>query len=237
MKEAIKVLIASFTNLPMEGNLLSQILRSQRMFKNIKLTLLLFLAVAIHGQAQTIEVIPQVNYTFGGKIYGRFGELNIKDSESYGISLNIVNKKISFQIEYFYQPTTGDYRDYFNPDLNNQRSDLRISWYHAGVRQRFAINEKVVPFAGVSIGLTNFNLDSSPDRYNETALSFGLQAGTNLYLSEKIGLRFHGRLLSPVQFNGFGFYAGTGGSGFAASAGSYFVQADFGMGLIVRFSN
>ena len=206
------------------------------MFKNIKLTCLFFLAVAMHTQAQSIEIIPQINYTFGGKIYGRFGEMNIKDSESYGLSLDIVNNKLSFQVEYFYQPTTGDYRDYFNPDLNNQRSDLRISWYHIGVRQRFATNEKVVPFTGISIGLTNFSLDSSPNRYNETALSFGLQAGTNLYLSERIGLRFHGRFNFPVQFNGFGFYAGSGSSGLEASAGAYFIQGDVGTGLILRLS-
>jgi hypothetical protein len=158
------------------------------------------------------------------RIYGRFGELRIRDSESYGLSLDIVKKNVSFQIEYFYQPTTADYRDYFDPDLNNQTPDLRISWYHLGVRQRFATSEKVVPFAGISLGLTHFNLDSSPTRYNETALSFGLQAGTNLYLSERIGLRFHGRLNLPVQFNGFGFYAGTGGSGVGASAGAYFLS-------------
>jgi len=206
------------------------------MFKNIQLTFLFFLAVAIHAHAQSIEIIPQMNYTFGGKIYGRFGELIIKDGESYGISLDIVNKNTSFQIEYFYQPTTGDYRDYFNPDLNNQSSDLRINWYHIGVRQRFATNEKVVPFTGISLGLTHFNLDSSPDTYSETALSFGLQAGMNFYVSERIGLRFHGRFNFPVQFNGFGFYAGSGGSGLAASAGAYFIQADIGTGLIIRFA-
>ena len=205
------------------------------MFKNTTLTCLFFLAVAIHAQAQSVEIIPQVNYTFGGKIYGRFGEMNIKDSESYGLSLNIVNNKLSFQIEYFYQPTTADYRDYFTPELN-QSSDLRVSWYHVGVRQRFATNEKVVPFAGASIGLTHFNLDSLPNKYNETALSFGLQAGTNFYLSDRIGLRFHGRFNFPVQFNGFGFYAGSGGSGLQASAGAYFIQADVGTGLIIRLS-
>lgn len=236
MKEAVNVLIVFFTNPIMGDNSLSQQLKLQQMFKNIKLTFLFFLALAIHAQAQSVEIIPQINYTFGGKIYGRFGELNIKDSESYGISLDIVNKNISFQIEYFYQPTTGDYRDYFNPELNNQSSDLRINWYHIGIRQRFATDEKVVPFTGVSIGLTTFNLDSSPNRYNETALSFGLQAGTNLYLSERIGLRFHGRLNFPVQFNGFGFYAGSDGSGLEASAGAYFIQADIGTGLIIRLS-
>ena len=79
-------------------------------------------------------------------------------------------------------------------------------------------------------------IGAAPNRYNETALSFGLQAGTNLYLSKRIGLRFHGRFNFPVQFNGFGFYAGSGGSGLQASAGAYFIQADIGTDLIIRLS-
>lgn len=197
---------------------------------------ILSMTSGIMVKAQNLEIIPQLNYTFGGKIYAKFGELRIQDSESYGLSLNVVNKNVSFQIEYLYQPTTGNYRDYFNPE-SNQSTDLRISWYHVGVRQRFVTNQKVVPFTGLSLGLTNFVLGSSPDRYNETALSFGLQAGTNIYFSERVGIRIHGRLNAPVQFNGFGFYAGTGGSGVSASAGAYFIQGDLGAGLIIRLSN
>ncbi|NJL76122.1 MAG: porin family protein [Saprospiraceae bacterium] len=205
------------------------------MLRNLISTAIVIAFTAFKIEAQTIEIIPQINYTFGGKIYAQFGELNIQDSESYGLSLNMVNDNVSFQLEYFYQPTTAEYRDYFRPEFS-QNADLRISWYHIGVRQQFAKNENLVPFGGLSLGLTTFNLDSSPTSFDEAALSFGLQAGTNVYLSEKIGLRFHGRLLAPVQFNGFGFYAGTGGAGAAASAGSYFVQADFGAGLIIRLS-
>lgn len=203
------------------------------MIKKSIIIVILCMTSGIIVMAQDLEIIPQANYTFGGKIYSRFGELRIQDSESYGVSLNIVNKNVSFQVEYFYQPTTGNYRDYFNSELN-QSSDLRINWYQIGVRQRFGTNEKVVPFAGLSLGLTNFVLDSSPDRYNENALSFAFQAGTNIYFSDRLGLRLHGRLNFPVQFNGFGFYAGTNGSGATASAGAYFIQADFGTGLIIR---
>jgi hypothetical protein len=205
------------------------------MIKHFLLLSVVFLTTSFSLTAQELEIIPQVSYTFGGRINTNFGQLKIEDSESYGVSLNIVNRDVSFQIEYFYQPTTGNYRDYFDPTLN-QSSDLRINWYHIGVRKRFATDEKVVPFAGLSLGLTNFVLESTPERQDENALSFGLQAGTNIYLSDRLGLRFHGRLNFPVQFNGFGFYAGTGGSGFGASAGGYFIQADFGTGLIIRLS-
>lgn len=204
--------------------------------KYFKLIWVVFILSAFQLKAQTIEISPQLNYTVRGKIFAQFGVLNIKDSESYGISLNIVRPGVSFQIEYFYQPTTGEYRDYFDPVQYNQNADLNISWFQFGVRKRFELQENIVPFGGLSVGLTNFDLDSSPTSYDELALSISIQGGVNVYLSEIVGLRFHARILTPIQFNGFGFYGGTGGSGAYASAGSYFIQADFGAGLIIRLS-
>ncbi len=207
------------------------------MAKNLFFTVLLFLTVTIDLQSQSIEIIPQANYTFGGRIYGKFGEMKIANSESYGTSFNIVTPaNVSFQIEYFYQPTVGEYRDYFDPGQFNQNADLRVNWIQVGVRKRFEVQEKIVPFGGLSVGLTNFDLRSSPTSYNEWALSLALQGGVNVYLSKLIGLRFHARLLTPIQFTGFGFYAGTGGAAVGATAGSYFVQADLGTGLIIRLS-
>jgi hypothetical protein len=206
------------------------------MSKVIKLTFLFFLAVTIHAQAQSLEIIPQTNYTFGGRIFGRFGELKIENSASYGISLNIVKPGVSFQFEYHYQPTTGAYRDYFDPVKFNQNADLQVGWYQVGIRKRFNGSEKIVPFSGFSVGLTTFDLDSTPTSYDEVALSLGLQGGVNVYLSDLIGLRFHTRLLMPIQFNGFGIVVGTEGGAVGASAGTYFLQADVGAGVVFRLS-
>jgi hypothetical protein len=199
------------------------------------ITFALILTLNFEVKPQSIEITPLANYTFQSKIYARTGELTIENNESYGLSLEAVNKDVSFQLEYFYQPTIGVYKDYFNRSFN-QTSDLRISWFQIGARQRFAVNERVVPFAGLSFGLTNFELKSTPDSYDEIALSFSFQGGTNIYFTDRIGLKLHGRLLMPIQFNGFGFYAGTGGAGVGLSAGTYFVQADVGAGLIFRLS-
>jgi len=202
---------------------------------SLKITFLVVSLIPFNLQAQSLEIIPQVNYTFGGRIYARNGELKIRNSESYGLSLDLAKKEVSFQVEYFYQPTLGDYRDYLDPTAN-QSSNLNVSWYQIGVRKRFMASDKIVPFAGVSIGLTHFILNTSPRRYDEASLSFSLQGGANIYLSNRLGIRLHGRLMAPVQFNGFGFYVGTGGTGVGANASSYFLQADFGAGLVIRLT-
>jgi hypothetical protein len=80
-------------------------------------------------------------------------------------------------------------------------------------------------------------MDSSPTSYDEVALSLGLQSGVNFYITDLIGVKIHTRLLMPIQFNGFGFIVGTNGAEIGASAGTYFLQADIGAGVIFRLSN
>jgi len=207
------------------------------MIKKTIFVFIVFTAFTFHAQGQGIEIIPQTNYTFGGRIFGQFGELKIENSASYGIALNVVKPGVSFQFEYHYQPTTGSYRDYFNPDQFNQKADLRVGWYQIGLRRRFEKSGKVVPFGGLSVGLTTFSLDTSPTSFEEVALSLGLQGGADIYLSDFLGIRLHTRLLMPVQFNGFVFSVGSSGTGLGATAGTYFLQADIGAGLILRLPN
>lgn len=205
------------------------------MKKSYNYIIIIILLCSVSSFGQGIEIIPQINYTLGGKIRSQTGELKIENSESYGVAVNLVRGKVAIQLDYFYQPTAGTYREYLETG-KSEEVPLQVSWYHIGVRRRFVQNETVVPFAGLSLGITDFDLESSP-RYTEQALSIGLQGGANIYPSDRIGLTFHARLLCPIQFNGFGFYAGTGGSGVQATAGSYFVQMDFGTGIIVRLGN
>jgi hypothetical protein len=49
--------------------------------------------------------------------------------------------------------------------------------------------------------------------------------------SEKVSLRIHGQLLSPVQWAGGGFYFGTGGSGAGVTTGSTIYQFNVGGSL------
>ncbi|MCK7528585.1 MAG: hypothetical protein MZV64_69045 [Ignavibacteriales bacterium] len=70
------------------------------------------------------------------------------------------------------------------------------------------------------------------DEYgDEWRFSIALGGGVKVYLSDKVGLRFQGRLLIPMQFEGGSVYVGTGGAGVAVGAYTAFVQGDFSGGL------
>lgn len=208
------------------------------MKKKLLFVAILISSLTLSGFAQSIEITPYAGYTFGGKVYGRYGELNVKSSESYGGALSIVMPtNTSIQFEYFRQPTTGEYRDYYKPGTYDQKADLNIDWYQLGFFKQMPVSEQINPFGGISLGATNFNLESTPTSYDEWSFSIILQGGVKIYLSDRVGLRLHARLLMPIQWGGFGFYAGTGGSGATATAGTYFIQGDVGGGLIIRLGN
>jgi len=204
-----------------------------------KLTLLLFASLfCFSGFSQSIEITPTIGYTFGGKVYTRYGEINVKSSESYGGIIGVVMpNNTSVQFEYFRQPTVGEYRNYFDPAQFNQNADLDIDWYQLGFFRQMPFNEQISPYGGISLGATNFILRSEPTQYDEWSFSIALQGGVKIYLHDRIGLRLNARLLMPIQWGGFGFYAGSGGSGATASAGTYFIQGDVGAGLIIRLGN
>lgn len=208
------------------------------MKKNILLIAFLSGLFIASGFSQSIEITPYVGYTFGGKTPTRYGELKVKDSESYGLGVDIMlDNDVALHLEYFRQPTTAEYRDYTFPS-NNQNADLDIDWYQiGGLRQFPTLNDKISPFIGLSLGATNFRLHSEPSSYNEWSFSVVLQGGVKIYLTDRIGLRLHARMLMPLQWGGFGFYYGSGGGGTSVNAGTYFVQGDVGAGLIIRLGN
>jgi hypothetical protein len=53
-------------------------------------------------------------------------------------------------------------------------------------------------------------------------------------MSDKIGLRFQGRLIIPMQFAGGSIYVGTGGAGVSVGSYTTFVEGDFSGGLFVQ---
>ena len=59
-----------------------------------------------------------------------------------------------------------------------------------------------------------------------------LMGGTKIWLTQNLGLRLEARMLMPILFNSGGFYAGSGGSGLAATAGIPSLQFAFSGGLI-----
>lgn len=184
--------------------------------------------------SQHIEIIPYASWHYGGKLKLRYGEAKFKASENYGATLNFVlPNDIALQFEYFQQSPLIEYREYY-PNTGFENYNSKIDWYQLGGLKQIAMNEKIAPFGGLSLGASNIRVDESDPKVDSWTFSITGQIGAKIYLSDRIGLRLHARLLMPIQWGGFGFYFGSGGSGTSVNVGSYFLQGDIGGGLIIR---
>lgn len=208
--------------------------------KRTKLKFIALITVAffaIDNFAQNLELIPYASWHYGGKLSLRYGEAKFKASENYGAALNVVMPNgVTIQLEYFQQAPTIEYREYGVGAVLEKYSS-KIDWYQIGGLKQVSVSDKLAPFGGLTFGAANIRVNDSDPSVDAWAFALTGQIGAKIYISDRIGLRLHARMLMPVQWGGFGFYFGSGGSGTSVNVGSYFLQGDIGAGLIVRLGN
>ncbi len=201
----------------------------------IKLIALLLPALFLikPAQAQTLELIPYASFQWGGKLRFYDGEVRFNSSENFGVALNLnLPGNRAFLVEYLNQPTSVDVLFYEFLGSDSRRYKVNMNWFQAGAMQQIDMGD-VVPFGGITLGAVYFH-----PRTNELedAWKFAMtgQVGMKYFLNEKVGIQMHLRMLVPIQWAGFGFYFGSGGSGTSVNAGSYLIQGDVGGGLVFR---
>jgi opacity protein-like surface antigen len=126
--------------------------------------------------------------------------------------------------------------DYYNLIAKHATFDLASNYLFLSFNKYLPVNPKIEPFAGMQLGMGIFSV-ANPDNGNSssaTKFAWGLKAGANIWLSEKVGLKIQAGLLSAVQAVGGGLYFGTGGSGASVSGFSTYYQFSLGGGLVIR---
>jgi hypothetical protein len=183
--------------------------------------------------AQNIEITPMYGFQYGGKLSSSLGEFKTESSANYGVNLEISHEKLPVNVTFYWlqQKTNGVYNAY----LGNERRafDMTNDYYQIGVTKNLKEGTNVIPFTLITIGAANFT-PKGTNLSSELMFSATLGAGVKVYLSERIGLRFHAKMLLPFQWGGAGLWCGSGGCGIGAGASTSFVQGDVGGGLIIR---
>lgn len=209
-------------------------------FNSAFLTAMIFLLlISPTGWAQQpqhrLEITPFGGYQFLGKtsVYyqNSSGDIDIKDSEVFGFSINIP-AAYGAEVELFY--SRQDSRlDFKGGAFGTGETlfDMSVEYFQIGVL-RGVQQGNLLPFGVFTVGATNFN-PKEDGLSSEWRFSLTVGLGAKVYLSEKIGIRLQGNLLMPVQWAGGSVYFGTGGSGVGVSAGSTMLQIDVRGGLII----
>jgi hypothetical protein len=182
-----------------------------------------------------IEITPFMGYQLNGKIKFREGDFKMEDAMSYGGMVSVeVHHQTWGEFVYSRSDTKASFRRFSDPTEN--KYNMAMNYFQLGVVREVG-EQRIVPFGTFSGGVTWFQMKDAGVG-DEVKLSLAMGGGLKFHLTDRIGLRFQGRLLLPLYLYGGGFYfgVGTGGPSSGLSLGSTVIaaQGDFTGGLIFR---
>lgn len=192
--------------------------------------LVLVLSTAAFAQP-TVTLLTFESYTFADQFDTEYGTGKIEDGFQWGGGLEFGLSE-TMAVELIYQNLTTDV-SYQGFDRRYNGSAV-INYALLGGTRYMPVNEKISGFGTFNAGVGWINPDESLESENVTKFSLGGRLGVRIQTSEKISIRLHGQLLSPVQWAGGGFYFGTGGSGAGVSTGSTIWQFNLGGSVNIR---
>ncbi len=193
----------------------------------------LFIVLATAAWAQpTITLMTFESYTFADKFDTEFGTGKIEDGFQWGGGFEFGLAETA-AIELIYQnlKTTAYYDGYSLSGSRRLEGDVTVHYIMLGGTKYMPINDKIAGFGTLNMGAgwmeTSESLESDPP----TKFSIGGRLGLRFMATEKVSLRIHTQLFSPVQWAGGGFFFGTGGAGAGVSTGSTIWQFNLGGSL------
>lgn len=184
-----------------------------------------------------IEITPFIGYQFAGSVPFSNGKFDLKDSEDYGLSLDIplpMREGAQLELLYIRMETRMEISRYsYGVVTEKETFDMSVDYWQIGGLNVFQMpGSSVAPFGGLTLGASHFKPKDTA-RGDEWFFSATLGAGVKIYASERIGIRLQGRLLMPFQWGGGGLWCGTGGCSIGVGTSSVFLQGDFSAGLMI----
>lgn len=188
-----------------------------------------FLAVTLSAAAQTssVTLLTFAGYTFADKFETYYGYGKIEDAFQWGAGLEFgIQPGAAMELIYL----RSDPAAYYDENFNQQRTGtIGINYIMLGATGYSPINDVVSGFGTFDMGAAfTSNIDESLYSNNVTKFAIGGRVGLKVAPNDKISLRIHAQILSPIQWIGGGFYFGTGGTGAGVSTGSTIWQFNLG---------
>ena len=120
--------------------------------------------------------------------------------------------------------------------LKFQTFDIAHNYIMLGFNRYMKADPKLEPYGGFLLGMGVYNVENPETGVSGSATKFprGLRLGSNIWLSEKVGLKIQAQLISATQSMGGGLYFGTGGAGAGVSTYSSYYQFNLGGGLVFK---
>jgi opacity protein-like surface antigen len=201
------------------------------MKKGILLSVFVLVAVATAWAQPSITLLTFESYTFADKFETEYGSGKIQDGFQWGGGLEF-GLTDNAAVELIYQNIKTDV--YYQGFDQRYDGKAGINYALLGGTRYAPLNDKISGFGSFDLGVAWSNPDASLDSESITKFAWGGRLGVRIQASEKVSLRLHAQLLSPVQWSGGGFYFGTGSAGAGVTTGSTIYQFNLGGSLNFR---
>jgi hypothetical protein len=194
--------------------------------------LLLSLMFSLKANAgPEITLMTFEGYTFKDKFKSEFGRGSINGGFQWGVGAELKAKN-NTSIELIYQGMRSQ-TSYVGLQ-GIYKGKMNTNYIMAGATQYIPFHEKVSAFGTFNLGVGWFNPEPELGEETVTKFSLGGRVGVRYMATEKLSVRIHFQMLSPVQWAGAGFYVGTGGVGSSVSTGSTIYQFNLGGSINFR---
>lgn len=195
--------------------------------------------VVSHQTPGTLRLHIYTTYAFDDKVdnYNSatdYVQGTVNGGFEYGGGLEFILRP-AYGIEFSYLRLDSKVSvDYYNNGDRSDNIDLASNYLMLGGNRYLVVNPKLEPYFGLQLGMGIYNADNKTENTsaNATKFAWGIKAGANIWLSDKLGIKLQAGLLSAVQSFGGGLYFGTGGAGAGVSGYSTYYQWTLGGGLI-----
>jgi hypothetical protein len=204
--------------------------------KKLILSLLFIAGITVMATAQNVRVNAYAGYVFDDNIdyYGNttnYFNGTVKGGFQYGVGVEYMTQPtVGVEVKWLHQDATAPMK-YYNDGAENYKYDLGINYYLLDGNYYFHTgNTKIEPFLGFGLGVAVIGVKNplnGVSQTNKTAFAWDLKGGTNIWVSDKVGIKLQASLLDASKAAG-GYYYFGGVVG--VSSYSYVNMLQFGLG-------
>lgn len=210
--------------------------------KKIILGIIFLAGINSLSTAQNIRFNGYAAYVFDDRVDSYYDPYNyyngtIKGGFQWGGGLEfMVNPTKGVELKYLRRDAIAPMEYYKDGSVRNKDFEIAMNYILIGGSNYFKTGGKVEPYAGAALGMNIITLKNADPGTDNTSTKFawGIKLGTNIWATEKVGLKLQADLLSVVQSAGGSFYFGTGGTGAGIAAYSTVYQWVLGGGLTFK---
>ena len=197
------------------------------------------------ANAQKMRINGYSAYLFDDKVDSYYDQNNyyngtIKGGYQWGVGLEyMASRTKGIELKYLRQDTHAP-MNYYKNGIKYNDFQIAMNYILLGGSNYFETSGgKIEPYFGLGLGMAIIDIKNPIPSGTSSASKFAwdIKLGTNIWFSDKVGLKLQAELLSAVQSAGGAFYFGTGGAGAGVATYSSMYQFGLGGGLTFKIGN